>query len=492
MGLERKARNRLENTLRNSSLFPACVALSYGAFNAVVPTGFFGMACLTSLADWQTTATCQIILLISTLFPHLRMGRNARTWTCRDRLTISISLLVVTLGMLFLIVYARTMPICIVSALVVGYASTGLRQFWYSQYMLIYKHQSRQACALTASMSYLPTVLLMVAFPWIAGNPRSICLAVLTTLAISLVATHAAQLNRPVSIHYSTKNTQAPYALSAYSAALLAAFGLTWGIAYGEIARTIWHDGRAYPALPLIAIAFIVAFVISTLLMGRKDDETPHTSFGFRTRCIIALSAAVWVLSPLLSSTMPPVLLVVVAAVCMAQFALMLMFSAEICVERDISLEAVTSKNCAVFYGCAAIGITIYTIVASLLMQDHFLYDALAPIAVIPALTLMPLLPSRTSSASTFTLSELPEEESLDLRIESGRRALAQSCGLTEREAQVADLLIEGYTRGEIAKKLQLSPWTIKTHTSSVYKKVDVHSNKELLRKLEEMGAGKK
>jgi DNA-binding CsgD family transcriptional regulator len=52
--------------------------------------------------------------------------------------------------------------------------------------------------------------------------------------------------------------------------------------------------------------------------------------------------------------------------------------------------------------------------------------------------------------------------------------------GLTPREAQVSELLIDGRTTEEIALALHLSRHTVRDHTKAVYEKVGVHSRPEL------------
>lgn len=460
-------------------------------YTAVVPTGIFGMACLTSLAGWRTTVACQAAFLASTLLPALRIDMSADAWDARKGLMATVSMAVSALGLLLVVLNATTMPLCIAGALISGYASSGLRRLWYSQHMLIYERRGRLRCAQTAMASYLPAAFLVMAFPLVAGSPMLVGVFQVSALAVSLACALCGQALRPGGRPRGRFVGERPYVLSTYSAALLAVFGLTWGIACAEIARASWRQGHAHVLPWLVGAALVLAFAIVAVSTRRGSGSARRSSFGYRTRCVVALAGGVWVSAPLLSVVSPDVLLVMVIAVYMVQFMLMLMFSAEISSEGNIPLEQVAAKNCGVFYGCTVIGVIVYAVVGSLVAQGHLAYDVLALVAAVPALALMPLLPSRTSSASTFTMSELPEEESLDARLEVGRRALVEVCGLTDREAEVADLLIEGCTRAGIAERLRLSPWTVKTHTTSIYKKVGVHSNKELLRKLEDMGSGR-
>lgn len=62
-----------------------------------------------------------------------------------------------------------------------------------------------------------------------------------------------------------------------------------------------------------------------------------------------------------------------------------------------------------------------------------------------------------------------------------------RSAGLTEKEMEVAALLLDGLSLREIASKLYISENTAKTHRTSVYRKMQVSSREELLEKTENM-----
>ena len=56
---------------------------------------------------------------------------------------------------------------------------------------------------------------------------------------------------------------------------------------------------------------------------------------------------------------------------------------------------------------------------------------------------------------------------------------------LTERERQVADLVVARYTNPEIAAALFLSPKTVETHLRHIFHKLDVTSRVEVARTIE-------
>ena len=64
----------------------------------------------------------------------------------------------------------------------------------------------------------------------------------------------------------------------------------------------------------------------------------------------------------------------------------------------------------------------------------------------------------------------------------AGRRGIES---LTERELQVAHLVVDRRTNAEIADALFLSPKTIETHIRNIFHKLDVSSRVDLARTVE-------
>jgi DNA-binding CsgD family transcriptional regulator len=60
-------------------------------------------------------------------------------------------------------------------------------------------------------------------------------------------------------------------------------------------------------------------------------------------------------------------------------------------------------------------------------------------------------------------------------------KTIAEKYGLTQREQEVFILLAQGRSRPYIQKQLYLADGTVKTHSSHIYTKLDVHSRQEML-----------
>lgn len=58
---------------------------------------------------------------------------------------------------------------------------------------------------------------------------------------------------------------------------------------------------------------------------------------------------------------------------------------------------------------------------------------------------------------------------------------IARRYGLSEREHEVLELLVQGRSRAYIGERLSLASGTVGTYVSRIYEKVRVHSKQELL-----------
>jgi DNA-binding CsgD family transcriptional regulator len=63
-----------------------------------------------------------------------------------------------------------------------------------------------------------------------------------------------------------------------------------------------------------------------------------------------------------------------------------------------------------------------------------------------------------------------------------------QTLGVSARELEVLELLASGRSNKEIARALDVSPNTIKTHVASLYGKLEVKRRTEAIRRARELG----
>lgn len=63
----------------------------------------------------------------------------------------------------------------------------------------------------------------------------------------------------------------------------------------------------------------------------------------------------------------------------------------------------------------------------------------------------------------------------------------ARVFGLSSREEEVLSYLLRGRSLASISSELYISPNTVKTHVNHLYKKLDVHTREELMKRVEEL-----
>ena len=66
--------------------------------------------------------------------------------------------------------------------------------------------------------------------------------------------------------------------------------------------------------------------------------------------------------------------------------------------------------------------------------------------------------------------------------------AALRTLGVTEREVKVLELLAGGSSNKEIARQLEISPNTVKTHIASLFAKLDVQRRTQAIQKARELG----
>ena len=149
------------------------------------------------------------------------------------------------------------------------------------------------------------------------------------------------------------------------------------------------------------------------------------------------------------------------------------------------SVWVVGTSTCAFmlgqFIGNAASSLTAQSAAAEVLVPRMFVT------AMLVMLGAALLMTSNSNLRTGWGLSRpdgtaVPEGSTLDFAI----RQLVAMSSLSQREASVLRLLARGRNRQAISEELCISKETAKTHIQSIYRKVGVHSQQELISLLEE------
>lgn len=67
-------------------------------------------------------------------------------------------------------------------------------------------------------------------------------------------------------------------------------------------------------------------------------------------------------------------------------------------------------------------------------------------------------------------------------------RASADEVGLTNREQQILELIVDGHSNRKVAEILSITFHTARTHVRNIYRKLEVQNQLQLMRKAAEMG----
>jgi DNA-binding NarL/FixJ family response regulator len=89
-----------------------------------------------------------------------------------------------------------------------------------------------------------------------------------------------------------------------------------------------------------------------------------------------------------------------------------------------------------------------------------------------------------------------PEHERRAMRelgrmVRGARESTQPTALLTEREIEVLQLLAEGMTLHQVARRLRISPRTVETHVRKTYRKLGVHNRVQALRQAASLGVVK-
>ena len=92
---------------------------------------------------------------------------------------------------------------------------------------------------------------------------------------------------------------------------------------------------------------------------------------------------------------------------------------------------------------------------------------------------------SRLASMSMPSTPERQDQRTRDGRFRAKCETVANTYLLSARETEVMFFLAKGHNAAYIQEKLYISEGTAKTHIRHIYRKLDIHTQQELMRMVE-------
>lgn len=443
------------------------------------------------LAGWQDALLLQAIFQTSIALGCLGLGALARKRDFTiDPLVSAVAYAVIAVLCLVAegaLAHATTSSLLVAAAcalsLVFGLVSALPLLFWYDRLLEVRREQGRKRCIVLLASSELVAVsvyaLLVLLLPKEvpAGFSTMIGLVVIAAACqgVAGLRTPKQAADGPTPLPAKEK-----YRLTAYSISMIVCLGAAWGLT-GSMFHLV--EGASAPeSSPLVALAVAVGALVCITLLARLFVKR---QFGALVRLAIGVSGVIVTAFPLLYAINPQMFYPFGHFLFILLEVSIVFFSIDICFERGLRISAVMPANYALFLltSCAA---TIVFWLSQVLLGERTGLEFIALLGAVTVAAVIAFLPSRESNAVTFTLDTLPENTSFESNLAQRRNGLVAKYGLSEREAEVLELLFRGMTRQQIADELHLSPWTIKDRVSAIYEKTGVHSYKELTRLLED------
>ena len=460
----------------------ALLSIGFGSFYTCFPGGAAGIGWLLSTgAAWTEALGVQMIAMLATALGTLLFKRLL--WedpSFPHAVVRRIAYIALVLCQAVALAAASLAPSRFVEyllAVIAGVAMSYPLLAWFEALLIVYRRSGRVRSVVALMLAFIASALLGLLVPLCTG-PLGSSVLVVAMLVLSALCLEFVQ--RPISRYatHGAHGVRGPYRLSTHAIPVLISFGITWGLACCLVVEsTSSSDSPICIFVRLAGGGGACMLIIAACMAGLGN----RMHFGSIIRSTIVVAGILWVQLPVAIYVTPYSAGFTGTVIFALTGASMTFFSIEIARETGLSIPSVMPVNYFAFVVSACCAALLYGLLRTCIASE-LSWSSIAASAVIAALVATPSLPSPVSNATMFTLEELPENEGYDDRVERTRANFSAKYGLTEREAEVFELVVKGMTREQIADELSISSWTVKDHVGKIYAKAGVHSAKELMR----------
>lgn len=472
MGLVRD--RTTSSTTRRGHFWLVC--LGFACFFSLSPLGSLGTAALTQHApDWQAVLVARLLVLcIGGLsiycFSNSRWAQVPGVPVQGVALLAALTALCAgspqTPGAWHLWVYA----------VFLGFGLGSFLTGWIQRFAAIYRTSGRMACVVAFSCAFLCST----AFSGLVRTMVADKLTSALVMGACTLGTWACFVaTRPMTGTPSeTPGRSREFYPTRYTSAIVASLGMTWALAFNLAPSLGFASPRSGSSTVATLLAYALCQAAVVVLVWKAGIANVH--FGLLLRWIIAIIGIGWSFMPVCIATVPFVGCMAAVIVFLIESIVVNLFVIELARESRIPLPTVFRHLAVIFMAAACLASALYW--AIWCFADPAIATSLTTtVAIIASVGILPLLPSRNSTAGVFTLERLPEDETVNARLAQARHLIARNYELTPREAEIFGQLVQGLSREEIARQLSISTWTVKNHTRAIYVKTKTHSIQELM-----------
>ncbi len=464
------------------------LVIGYGLYLCIFLIGPLGTATLSRFGSGSTaTLFSRALMVIGTILMLLVWKAGGKTDFMHDGKTLCLSYggLLASYGILYIGLAFGLGDISVYAfGLVFGLSSAGLKLAYYEGFFRVFSKCGRSWCVVVVAGCFFVAVLPMPFEGLMSSNAVTPVLLSVVAAAISAACSWMlASGDKKAAVpdggrRASSMPPSTDYVSPLHMRVIMFSFGFVWAVCF-SLPPQLGFSGT-FAERSGIAVFLAGILVCGALLvLFWRVPALAVVPFGLIHRTTMALVGALLAFMPFIAEYWLFGAIFSYSALYVFINILMIVLIMEVCSERNLTVCAVTASNYSVFIVGACISLGLLAVLEQQMDIRH-VCELLTAIGVSSMLFAIPLLPARTSRASDLTQVRLPEEVTQE-ELRSGRiAALKKVAGLSAREEEVFDLLLEGFSREQMAQELSISAWTAKNHAASIYKKLGVHSREEL------------
>lgn len=361
-----------------------------------------------------------------------------------------------------------------------GLGHSALMMGWFEAIVDADSSGQRTSCVLSLSL-IAASISGACVWLFVAANLPAVAYIILIIIPITSTAmlyatfSHARKAGQPHLVH--TQGISMPRSTQGVIFAFGLALGCTWAAFY-----TIDNNSLSlWASIAFFAMGAFMFVGVNTFMPKRELE------FGAALRWCMLFTSFGFLVLPLFAERSSSVAAALLAIAWSAQVLLLSFLPIQMSAKLPANMLSVASQGGTPY----AVGAALGSIAAGAAINWLPIADARSFMTAVVGFSLAVAalnFPPRNAEAVIMGLEEAPENELYVSRVKRRLDSLAEKRGLTAREREVAQLLVLGKTRGQIAEALFISDHTAKSHIRHVYEKLEVHSIRELVMLVESSG----